>query len=183
MSAPSFFQNPAGARRCEMSDEPACRKTALHEAAHACVAVLIDRAALEYVSVEPLGDSLGRTVLSHRHAVDLLDHRQVEREIALRLAGCVAEIIDEPTALPTGCTEEVWRAALMAITIGHGRRGFMKLVGRTTRMLIAIWPTILVVAAELQRRRRLEGRVVCRLVAQGLQLGPYCRRVRRSKRP
>ena len=150
--------------------EPELRlRTAVHESGHAVVAVLIGRA-VNYVSVEPTLGSLGRTVLSHGHVLDLDDHRQVEREIALLVAGCVSEVIGAVATLPSGCTEEIWQAALLAVQIGNGRRGFERVVGRTARMLKAVWPAVLVLANELQRRQRLDGRAVRRLVKRELRL-------------
>lgn len=157
-----------------MRDDETRRRTALHEAGHAVVAVLIGRA-VNYVSVQPAGASLGRTVFQQAHALDLGDHRQVEREIALLVAGFVAEIIDDPMTLPDGCTNEVWQGALLAIEIGHGRRGFERVVKRTAKMLKAVWPTVLVLAAELHRRQRVDGRVLQRLVRRDLRLARRAR--------
>lgn len=69
----------------------------------------------------------------------LRDHRQVEREVALYVAGVVAEIIDDPRTVPTGATDEVWYAFALAAKVGQGRRGFEEIVKRTARALKTVW--------------------------------------------
>jgi hypothetical protein len=152
-----------------LDDDGTRRRTAIHEAGHAVWAVLLRRP-LKYVSVEPIAGSLGRTAFLRRHALDLRDHRQVEREVALYVAGVVAEIIDDPTTVPTGATDEVWYAFVLVTKIGRGRRGFEEVVKRTARMLNALWWVVLAVAGELERRGALDGRVVRRLIRAELQL-------------
>lgn len=143
-------------------------RTAIHEAAHAVVAVLIARP-IVCVSIEPTDRSLGRIVLA-RSVVNLGNHRQVEREIALHLAGFISELIYDSGSIPTGCTDEVLYTFALAREIGLGIRGFERLVFRATKMLKAIWPTVLAVAGELLRHRCIHGRAVRRLVRDHLRL-------------
>lgn len=142
---------------------------AVHEAGHIALAVIMGRRIL-FASVDPVGDTLGRVVFAERTVLNLRDHRQVEREAALHLAGFAAEMILDRQSVPTGCDDEVFYAFRLAAKIGAGREGFVRLVHRTTRALVAIWPTVLVVASELQRRHRLDGLVVRQLVRRELGL-------------
>lgn len=146
------------------------RTTAVHEAGHCALSVLIGRRIL-FATVEPVANTLGRTVFAERTVLDLGNHRQVEREAALHLAGFAAEMILDRQSVPTGCDDEVFYAFTLAAQIGHRRRGFVRLVHRTTKALVAIWPAVVTVATELQRRGRLDGSVVRRLVRRELGLG------------
>ena len=145
------------------------RTTAVHEAGHCALAVLMGRRIL-FASVDPVGNTLGRIVFAERTVLNVRDHREVEREAALHLAGFAAEMILDPHSVATGCRDEVMYAYQLATEIGHGRSGFVRLVHRTTRALVAIWPTVLILAIELERRGRLEGRVVRQLIRRELGL-------------
>ena len=81
-------------------------------------------------------------------------------------------IINEPTVVLTGSTDEVYYAFELALEIGHGQHGFERLVWRVARMLMTIWSAVVVVAGELEKRGRLDGRVVRRLVRQELGFAP-----------
>ena len=150
-------------------DDEALFRTGLHESGHALVAVLMRRR-IAYVTVRPARGTLGRTVFAERYVVDGQDHRQVEREAALALAGFVAELIYDPTRAPTGCTEDVERAWRLTRALGHSEARFTELVWRTTKMLMAVWPCVLATATELCRRKQLNGCVVRRLIQRELGL-------------
>lgn len=144
-------------------------KTAIHEAGHATVAVLLRRP-IDYVTIERSGNTLGRVVFRDPAMLNMADHREAEREAALHLAGFAAEMILDRHSTPTGCADEILYAYNIAVAIGRDDRGFEHLVWRTTRMLLAIWPCVLAVAAELNRRGTIEGSSLRRLVLEALGL-------------
>jgi len=153
-----------------MDVEEARFRTAIHEAGHTVAASLIRRR-IAFVTVERSGDTLGRVVFAERTLIDMADHRQVEREAALHLAGFAAELIYDRQTLPTGCAEEILRAYRLLTAIGRDERGFQRVVWRTTTMLrLALWPCVMTVATELHRRGTLDGLAVRRLVQRELGL-------------
>lgn len=152
-----------------MRDDETRHRTAVHEAGHCLFAVLMGRR-ISFATVEPAGDTLGRTVFAERTAINLRDHRQVERAAGLHLSGFAAEMILDPRSVPTGCRDEVMYAYQLATEIGHGRRGFQQLVWRTTRMLLTVLPCVVSIATELHRRGTLDGGAVRRLAQRELGL-------------
>lgn len=152
-----------------MDEQEKTRRTAIHESGHAVWACVMGRP-LAYVTVIPNAGTLGRTVFAGRMLINMTDHRQIEREAALHLAGFLAELIHDRRNPPTGCDGEVWYAYRLLTAVGHSDAGFYKVTWRATKALIAVWPCVLTLAAELHRRGTLDGLAVRRLVQRELGL-------------
>jgi hypothetical protein len=100
------------------------------------------------------------TASAERRSVEVLEIEQPQSDVTAR----VTTDLYVRTSVPTGCTDENWYAFTLAANIAHRRRGFVRLVQKATRALLSIWPTVLVVATELQRRRTIDGTALRLLV-------------------
>ena len=102
-------------------NETTKRRVAFHEAGHALVAFhLLGPDSIDHLSVIPAATgSLGTTYQHRSETVDLVDRRAIERQVAILLAGRVAETISHPETGPSRGAEsdlqETTRLAQLAI--------------------------------------------------------------------
>jgi len=97
------------------------RRVAFHEAGHALVAFhLLGPDRIEHLSVIPtasgnLGMTLGTTYQRRSESVELMDRRTVEHQMAMLLAGRVAEGLSHPEAGPSqGAESDLQEATRLA---------------------------------------------------------------------
>jgi len=102
-------------------DEVTKRRVAFHEAGHALVAFhLLGPDRIEHLSVIPaasetLGMTLGTTFQRRSESVDLMDRRAVEHQMAMLLAGRVAEGLSHPETGPSqGAENDLQEATRLA---------------------------------------------------------------------
>jgi len=102
-------------------DEAAKRRVAFHEAGHGLVAFhLQGQDRVEHLSVSPaasgnLGMTLGTTYQRRSESVELMDRRAVEHQMAMLLAGRVAEGLSHPEAGPSqGAENDLQEATRLA---------------------------------------------------------------------
>lgn len=154
----------------------ALTRTSVHEASHVVVAVL-HRRQLRFATVTPDGASLGRTVFisastfpSDAVVVDLREDDDVETMMTILLAGFAGEILLDQRTNPGGCEDDIWRAWLLGEAAGRDQVFFVNIMQRAVRLLKAVWPCVLAVAVELQRRGTIDGASLRRLVQRELGL-------------
>jgi cell division protease FtsH len=93
------------------------RRLAFHEAGHALLAYqLLGPGSIEHVSVIPaVSGPLGATYRRRSESVDLLDREGIERQLAVLLAGRVAEGLSHPETGPScGAESDLQEATRMA---------------------------------------------------------------------
>ena len=132
----------------DMLDVDERRKTAVHEAGHALVGLVLSPDKVASATVIPQGETRGHMRMMRRENVTG-SVSEVEREVAVAMAGAAAEklILGE---LHLGCTDDYEKASrhLMHL-IGIGAYGFdMILVGATVRADVTSAGTLEKVAAK-----------------------------------
>ncbi len=98
-------------------DEATKRRVAFHEAGHALVAFhLMGSDRIEHLSVIPAASgTLGTTFQRRSETVDLMDRRAVEHQMAMLLAGRVAEGLSHPETGPSqGAENDLQEATRLA---------------------------------------------------------------------
>ncbi len=106
-------------------DEATKRRVAVHEAGHALVAFhLFGPDRIEHLSVIPAASGiLGTTYQRRSESVDLMDRRAVENQMAMLLAGRVAESLSHPETGPSQGAENDLREATRLAQFAIGAWG------------------------------------------------------------